>query len=191
MGERFDVLVTLADGAFSFVACAEGKDGYVLAVVVTTPRARPPNAATTPPELARHVLLGTDLRTSRPACPTDTSRTPRLGGSMSPGTGAPSPAPACPTPTARRPPGATRPGSDQVRDRGVPPHAHPRTYLQPGGRRSTRRYLIVRPMQKLDIDTQADNPGHWPPSAQPLSGRRQHSSSPAPAARRPTACGCR
>ncbi len=35
MGERFDVTVTLGDGAFPIVASAEGKNGHALAVLRT------------------------------------------------------------------------------------------------------------------------------------------------------------
>lgn len=41
MGERFDVLVTLADGTFPLAASAEGKNGQGLAVVRTGAGAPP------------------------------------------------------------------------------------------------------------------------------------------------------
>jgi len=42
MGERYDLLTTLGDGAFAFVAAAEGKTQGARAVVRTSPRAAPP-----------------------------------------------------------------------------------------------------------------------------------------------------
>ena len=61
MGERYDVLVTLGDGAFPLVASAEGKTGQGLAVVRTA--AGPlPAADVAPLELTRTVRLGSDLR---------------------------------------------------------------------------------------------------------------------------------
>ncbi|MGI1850047.1 multicopper oxidase family protein, partial [Rhodococcus sp. SJ] len=60
MGERFDVLLTLADGVFPLYAAAEGKPGYGVALVRTGSGSAGP-ADTRPPELDRQVLLGTDL----------------------------------------------------------------------------------------------------------------------------------
>ncbi|MBE1559057.1 multicopper oxidase family protein [Nonomuraea africana] len=51
MGERYDVLVTLKDGAFPLVALAEGKRGMARAVIRTTRSARAPRADVRPAEL--------------------------------------------------------------------------------------------------------------------------------------------
>ena len=85
MGERFDVLVTLGDGAFPLVASAEGKTGQGLAVVRTA--AGPlPAADVAPLELDRTVRLGTDLRADpRSGCAAagvDRTHDLVLGGSM-------------------------------------------------------------------------------------------------------------
>lgn len=60
MGERYDVLVTLRDGAFPLVASAEGKNGQGLAVL-RTGSGRTPARNVHPAELNRRILLGTDV----------------------------------------------------------------------------------------------------------------------------------
>jgi len=51
MGERYDALVTLADGVFPLVALAEGKNGVALGLVRTGPGAAPAGSVR-PAELA-------------------------------------------------------------------------------------------------------------------------------------------
>ena len=60
MGERYDVTLTLGDGAFPLVASPEGKRGQGLAVVRTGSGATPPGSVR-PAELSRSVVLGNDL----------------------------------------------------------------------------------------------------------------------------------
>ncbi len=60
MGERYDVVVTLADGMFPLVASAEGKQGQGLAVV-RTGSGTAPSATVRPQELDRRILTGADL----------------------------------------------------------------------------------------------------------------------------------
>ncbi|GAA1439157.1 multicopper oxidase family protein [Nocardiopsis tropica] len=60
MGERFDVLVTLADGVFPFVALAEGKDANGFALV-RTGSGSAPRADVRPEELDGRILVATDL----------------------------------------------------------------------------------------------------------------------------------
>ncbi|WP_283139409.1 multicopper oxidase family protein [Rhizohabitans arisaemae] len=59
MGERYDVLVTLKDGAFPLVALAEGKRALARAVVRTAPSARAPGAEDRPAQLEGR-LVGYD-----------------------------------------------------------------------------------------------------------------------------------
>src|SRR6266545_4726517 len=61
MGERYDLEVTLGDGAFPLVAVAEGKGGQGMAVVRTAAGATPP-ARAHPGELRRRLLRMSDLR---------------------------------------------------------------------------------------------------------------------------------
>ncbi|MDQ2754980.1 MAG: multicopper oxidase family protein [Actinomycetota bacterium] len=165
MGERFDVLVTLADGAFPLVASAEGKTGHGMAVVRTSPAAAAPAATAVPAELSRRVLLGTDLlaaASSRlPDRPVDTSHDLALGGSMSGYRWTIN--------------GKSFPDTDPVEVRqgqrvrlrftnqtmmAHPMHLHGHTFaLTTGGARKDT--VIVRPMQTVEVDLHADNPGQW------------------------------
>ena len=56
MGERYDVVVTLQDGAFPFVAVAEGKNQIGLAILRTSAFAAAPGPQVRPDELNRAVL---------------------------------------------------------------------------------------------------------------------------------------
>ena len=164
MGERFDVTLTLGDGVFPLVAVAEGKEGRGLAVI-RTGSGRAPGAQIRPPELSGRVLLGTDLS------PTDEVRLPdaavdrrhdlTLSGSMAPYRWTIN--------------GKTFPDTDalpvrqgeRVRLRFSnmsmmfhPMHLHGHTFaLREGGARKDT--VIVRPMQTVDVDLDADNPGQW------------------------------
>ena len=165
MGERFDVLVTLADGAFPLVASAEGKNGQGLAVVRTSPGSAAPTAGVTPAELSGRVLLGTDLLVGAadrlPDRAVDTTHDLVLGGSMAGyqwtlnGKRFPDTAPL-----------EVRQGQRvrlRFQNRTMmfhPMHVHGHTFaLTAGGARKDT--VIVRPMQQVEVDFQADNPGQW------------------------------
>jgi len=60
MGERYDALVTLGDGAFPLIASAEGKNANALAIVRTGAGAKPVSASSIP-ELTRTVLTASLL----------------------------------------------------------------------------------------------------------------------------------
>ncbi len=164
MGERFDVTVTLAEGVFPLIASAEGKNGQGVAVV-RTGAGRTPSAEARSGELSRRVLLGTDLRPAADVRLADRS-TDRdhdlvLGGSMAPYRWTIN--------------GETFPDADplavsegeRVRLRIAnhsmmfhPMHVHGHTFAVAGSgvRKDT---VIVRPMQTLEVDFDADNPGQW------------------------------
>jgi multicopper oxidase len=164
MGERFDVTITLGDGVFPLVASAEGKQGQGLALVRTGTGGAPVSTVR-PGELSGRVLLGSDLD------PAESSRLPERGvdrrhslvlsGSMAPyrwtlnGKTFPDSEPL-----------AVREG-ERVRLRFSnhsmmfhPMHVHGHTFavVDGGARKDT---VIVRPMQSLDVDLDADNPGQW------------------------------
>ncbi len=164
MGERFDVEVTLSDGVFPLVAAAEGKGGQALALI-RTGSGRPPAASVRPAELDGQVLLGTQLRASDAARLVEKSVDRRhdlaLGGSMRGyrwtinGK----------TFSESRP--LTISQGQRVRLRFFnhtamfhPMHLHGHTFAVAGGgpRKDT---VIVRPMQSLDVDFDALNPGQW------------------------------
>jgi FtsP/CotA-like multicopper oxidase with cupredoxin domain len=164
MGERYDVTVSLRDGVFALVASAEGKNGQGLAVV-RTGSGRTPPADVHPAQLDRRVLLGTDLavveQVALPAGSVDREHDVALSGSMA---------------TYRWTiNGKTFPDADplivkqgeRVRlnflNRSMmfhPMHLHGHSFaLREGGARKDT--VIVRPMQTVSVDLDADNPGQW------------------------------
>ena len=164
MGERFDVEVTLADGVFPLVAAAEGKTGQALALI-RTGSGRPPAATVRPDELHGQVLLGTQLRASEAAQlaskTVDRTHNLLLGGGM---TGyrwtinGKTFAESSPL---------TITEGQRVRLRFAnhtamfhPMHLHGHTFAVTGGgpRKDT---VIVRPMQSVDVEFDATNPGQW------------------------------
>ena len=61
MGERYDAVVTLQDGAFPLVALPEGKEGQALAIVRTGSGDSPP-AGSLPAELGGQLVMAGRLR---------------------------------------------------------------------------------------------------------------------------------
>lgn len=164
MGERYDVLVTLREGAFGLVASAEGKPGRAFAVV-RTGRGSTPSSSSSVRELDGRVLLGTDLtpvdevRLERRAV--DRTHRLLLAGSMAPYrwviNGEPHPD-SPPLPVVQ---------GERVRvvfaNRSMmfhPMHLHGHTFAlaRTGARKDT---VIVRPMEAVEVDLDADNPGQW------------------------------
>lgn len=164
MGERFDVEVVLADGAFPLVASAEGKNGQTLTVVRTGTGPTPP-ADSRPAELDRTVLLGTELVAADAARlgprKVDRTHTLVLGGGMGSYRwiiNGKTFTESTPLPVSQ---------GQRVRLRYSnrtmmfhPMHLHGHTFQVAGGgaRKDT---VIVRPMQQVDVDFDADNPGQW------------------------------
>ena len=164
MGERFDVEVTLGDGAFPLVAVPEGKSGQALAVV-RTGAGRAPVAGVRPAELDRVTRLGNDLAAADgvrlPQRRVDRSHDVVLGGSMMPyrwtinGKSFPDSEPL-----------AVEQG-ERVRLRFAnasmmfhPMHVHGHTFaLSRGGARKDT--VIVRPMERVVVELDAGNPGQW------------------------------
>ncbi len=157
MGERYDVLVALADGAFPLVAVAEGKSGAGLAVVRTGAGTRP-GSDVRPDELRGKVVGYDELKATAPL----PSRTPDVvhrleltGGMMSYEWG-----------VNGRSDGLQRVRSGQrVRLEFVnttmmwhPMHLHGHTFQLNGPRKDT---AIVLPGQTVACEFDADNPGQW------------------------------
>lgn len=163
MGERYDVRVVLNDGAFPLVASAEGKGGYARTTVTTSPGLGSPRSL--PAELDGEITLGTDLTTASavqlPKRTVDREHQLLLRGSMMPYRWTIN--------------GQTYPNADPLdvkqgeRLRLVmrnmstmfhPMHVHGHTFAigAQGPRKDT---VIVRPMQQIAVDIDADNPGQW------------------------------
>jgi multicopper oxidase len=164
MGERYDVTIDLADGAFPLVAQAEGKTGSGLAIVRTGAGSSPPGTVA-PPELDGRVLIGTELVAADEVRlddrPVDRTLDVVLGGDMMPyrwtinGARFPDTGPLGIAPGERV--------RLRLRNRSMmfhPMHLHGHTFgLVDGGARKDT--VIVRPLQSLDVDVEADNPGQW------------------------------
>jgi len=164
MGERYDVTVELADGAFPLVAWAEGKAGAATAVV-RTGGGRAPAGSLAIPELTRRVILGSDLRAAPDVRLESRAPDRRLdvviAGRMMPyrwtinGATFPNHVPLNVGPGERV--------RLRLRNRSMmfhPMHVHGHTFglVEGGVRKDT---VIVRPRQSLEVDLDADNPGQW------------------------------
>ena len=164
MGERYDVAVTVSDGTFPLVASAEGKSGQGLAVVRTGAGSLP-RADVRLPELGRKVVMSSSLTGAEavrlPTKSPDRTIDVVLGGSMAPyrwtinGKTFPDTAP------------LEVSDGERVRLRFQnrtmmfhPMHLHGHTYglVRGGARKDT---TIVRPMQTVEVDFDATNPGQW------------------------------
>ena len=149
---------------FPLVAVAEGKTGQALALI-RTGSGQAPTATVRPAELQGQVLLGTQLRASEAARlatrSVDRTHVLRLAGAMSPyewtinGRTFPK---SRPLPIVQ---------GERVRLRFTnhsmmfhPMHLHGHTFAVSGGgpRKDT---VIVRPMETVDVEFEADNPGQW------------------------------
>ncbi len=169
MGERYDAVVTLSDGAFPLVALAEGKQGQALAFVRTAAGARPA-ATVRPGELDGRLLALGELRAhprvALPARrPDRTHRVVLSGGMMD----------ARWTINGRTfddtVPLEVRQG-ERVRlllaNQSMmfhPVHLHGHSFqvqTRAGGGAGPRKdTVIVRPMGQFAVDLAADNPGQW------------------------------
>ncbi|WP_157635662.1 multicopper oxidase family protein, partial [Nostocoides japonicum] len=163
MGERYDLLVTVGDGAFPLVARPEGKPGLAMAVVRTASGPTPTGSAAV--ELGGRVLTVADL------APVDTVRLTRravdrtlpfvLGGSMSPyrwtvnGKAHPD---ADPLPVRQGERARLEVTNASMMFHPVHLHGHTFAVVGTGVRKDT---VIVRPMQRVLLDVEADNPGQW------------------------------
>lgn len=163
MGERYDFTVTLDGGVFALVADAVGKPGRGRALIRTGAGEAPP-ANLVPVALAGPITLGSDLepdesvRLSRRDPTQSVALT--LAGQM--------------TPYAWTINGAAYPDNDptaidtggriqiQMENRSMmahPVHLHGHTFALPNGLRKDT--VLLAPMQNLDVEFQADNPGNW------------------------------
>lgn len=168
MGERYDVLVTLADGVFPLVALAEGKNTSGLALV-RTGSGRAPTAAVRPRELDGTVMTASRLRAAddvrlESATADVTHRIELTGGMMHYNWA-----------INGKPFDMADPEANAIlveEGRGVrldfvntttmwhPMHLHGHTFqLGPSGPRKDT--AIVLPEKQLSVFFDADNPGQW------------------------------
>ena len=167
MGERYDVIVSVpGEGAFPFVAVAEGKDARALAVLRSGP-GNVPEPGSNPAELAGRLLSLADLRAvpdvALPAGRPDRTYRAALTGDMASyrwGI------------AASEQSGVTLPVRQGERVRLVienqtmmwhPIHLHGQTFQVVNGSRAGPRKdtVIVPAMRSVTVDLEADNPGQW------------------------------
>ncbi|MFK4729509.1 multicopper oxidase family protein [Agromyces mediolanus] len=167
MGERYDLLVTLADGAFALVAEAEGKRQRTRAIVRTS-SGEPPAENAAVPELSRQLITADLLRASEGVqlaerAP-DRKLTVRLTGGMAEYDWALDGNPFNmddPMRNAHPVTAGERVRLTFVNDTKMwhPMHLHGHTYQHSGGPRKDTS--IVLPGQRLVVEFDADNPGRW------------------------------
>lgn len=164
MGERYDAVVTLEDGVFPLVALPAGRQGQAMALVRTGAGAAPAPSVR-PAELARTPLRGTELRaaeSSRLASREPDAATPlSLDGGMGDYEWGMNGAP-----FGKNAPITVRQGQRlrlDVVNRTMmthPLHLHGHTFglVGTGLRKDT---VLVRPMETVPIELDADNVGDW------------------------------
>lgn len=166
MGERYDVIVTLSDGAWPFVALAEGKGDSAEAIVKTSGTMQSaPVLGSRPKELDGQLLMYADLVADPRVALSGAAKTQidlDLGGSMM-GYGWNLTSPQ--TKGGR----TIVPNGDQVGlsfvNNGAmfhPMHLHGHTFRL-GGRPDGPRKdtVIVKPGERIDTFFEANNPGRW------------------------------
>ena len=168
MAERYDALVTVdGAGVFPLVAEAEGKQGQARALVRSAPGDAPP-AVARPSELDGRILTVADLRAApevalAPAEP-DAIYEVVLNGGMDQYDWRINGRPFAETvPLEVNPAQRVRLVFDNRTMMFHPMHLHGHTFevrgpAGPGPRKDT---VIVRPMERIEIDFVTDNPGQW------------------------------
>jgi FtsP/CotA-like multicopper oxidase with cupredoxin domain len=167
MGERYDAVVTLADGVFPLVAAPDGKPGLARALV-RTGAGPAPAADVRPAELGGYPLTAGALRaapgSALPAKDPDTVQDLLLSGSMGPYVWT----------INGRTYGDTVPltikqgeaGRLRIRNHSMMPHPvhlHGHTFQlgAAGGAGPRKDTVLVPAMGAVSVDLAADNPGQW------------------------------
>ncbi|MFW0796967.1 multicopper oxidase family protein [Gordonia sp. CPCC 205515] len=166
MGERYDVIVTAGDGVFPLVANAEGKTGQALALL-RTGSGTAPSATAHPTELDSTGLLGSqDLTATESArLPTrqpDGTLDVTLNGQMKPyGWGINGKKYGEDTPMTVHADQRVRMRMTNMTAMVHPMHIHGHSWGLPASGGLRKDTVLVRPMQTIVADLQADNPGDW------------------------------
>ena len=165
MGERYDAIVTLGDGAFPLVARPFGKAGGGQAMaIVRTGSGTAPGSGASPDELAGQILIGSQLQPADsaklPAKEPDATVNLALQGAMKPYrwgiNGAPYGQNEALTVTAGQ---RLRINASNMTMMTHPLHLHGHTFALPSGLRKDT--VLMAPMQSFAIDLDADNAGNW------------------------------
>ena len=166
-GERYDVTVTIEDGVFPISAVPEGKDDPPAMGVLRSASGSIPSTDARPPELQRRLLSYADLVPTEPVRLTSGDPDRVIDMSLQMGGG------------GRRwlidgkvygdhEPIRVESGEHvrlRMNNRSMmfhPMHVHGHTFAVGGRYAGFRKDTVnVLPMQKLEIDLKADNPGQW------------------------------
>lgn len=168
MAERYDVIVTMSDGVFPFVALAEGKNAVGRGLIRTAAGQVPP-ATWLPAQLNRRVGAATSMQgdpaVALPPAAPDIELKATLGGAMMPYRWTINGAE-----YEQAVPLKTRQGQ-RVRlilandsDMWHPMHLHGHSFqlVRTDGRQGVRKdTVIVKPRSAVPVDLIADNPGVW------------------------------
>nr|WP_234904116.1 multicopper oxidase family protein [Mycolicibacterium frederiksbergense] len=168
MGERYDVRITVGDGAFALVALAEGKTATARALLVTG-AGTPPPADFAPPELGGRIATVGDFTATTAAAlvpaAADVQLPVDLAGSMAPYEWTINGLPFSRTAALQVRLGQRAEMTfNNTSMMWHPMHLHGHTFEvltadgRPGARKDT---VIVLPRQRLRVAFVADNPGQW------------------------------
>ncbi len=166
MGERYDVMVTAADGVFPLVAVPEGKKGQAMALLRSGAGGAPP-APVRPSELDTQPLAGaTDLvaadSAKLPGHKPDATVPVHLNGQMSPyGWGINGKKYGQDTPLSVATGQRLRMTISNMTSMLHPMHIHGHTWSLPDSGGLRKDTVMVKPMQTITADLQANNPGAW------------------------------
>lgn len=166
MGERIDATVTVGDGVFVLQAAPEGKTGTPARAIVKTGAGSIPPATTRIPELGGKAALGTALRAADAAKlpdkePEQTLEV-QLNGQMKPyAWGINGKKFGEDTPLSISPGQRVRMRMTNMTMMAHPMHIHGHTWSLPGSNGLRKDTVLLLPMQTIEADLQADNPGAW------------------------------
>lgn len=166
MGERLDATITLGDGVFVLQAAPEGKKGTPARAIVRTGSGNVPAPDTRIAELDGKALLTTQLK------PADSARLPdrkpdttldvALNGQMKPyAWGLNGKRFGEDTPLALSRGQRVRLRMTNMTMMAHPMHIHGHTWALPGSDGLRKDTVLMRPMETVEADLQADNPGTW------------------------------
>jgi len=168
MGERYDAIVDLSDGAFALVAEPVGKPGLARAVVRTSRSAAAPPVTARPAELNRYPLNLGALQVSEsaalPARDPDSLQNIALGGSMAPYVWTINGAThdhATPLTIRQGEAGRLRISNMSMMSHPVHLHGHTFQLGDAGGTGARKDTVLIPPMGAVNVDFAANNPGQW------------------------------
>ena len=168
MGERYDAVVDVSDGAFALVAEPLGKSGLARAILRTSRSAPAPSTRTRPAELDSYPLQVTALQVSEtaalPAIEPDSTQDVALAGTMAPYVWTINGAThehATPLTITQGQTGRLRITNMSMMSHPLHLHGHTFQLGDAGGTGARKDTLLIPPMGAAAVDFAANNPGQW------------------------------